>query len=108
MGVQGRVAIVTGGAQGIGLAIATLLAQGGAKVALTDVNLEKAKAQAEKLNAEGYTTMATYCDVSKPESIEASFKEIADNFGGIDILVNNAGILFSTPVAWVSVMVLPI
>ena len=43
MGIQGRAAIVTGGAQGIGLAIARLIAQRGAKVALTDVNLEKAK-----------------------------------------------------------------
>ena len=98
MGIQGRAAIVTGGAQGIGLAIARLIAQRGAKVVLTDVNLEKAKEQSDKLNAEGYTTMAAYCDVSRPESIEASFKEIAEKFSGIDILVNNAGILFSTPV----------
>ena len=98
MGIQGRVAIVTGGAQGIGLAIARLMAQRGAKVALTDVNLEKAKAQSEKLNAEGCETMAAYCDVSRPESIETSFREIAEHFGGIDILVNNAGVLFSTPV----------
>ena len=90
MDVQNRVAIVTGGAQGIGLAIATLLAQRGAKVALTDVNKEKAMAAAENLKAQGYE--------SKVESIKESFKEVADTFGGIDILVNNAGILFSTPV----------
>ena len=53
MDVQNRVAIVTGGAQGIGLAIATLLAQRGAKVALTDVNKDKAVAEAEKLKAQG-------------------------------------------------------
>ena len=98
MNVQNRVAIVTGGAQGIGLAIATLLAQRGAKVALTDVNKEKAVASAENLKAQGYEAMGGYCDVSNIESIKASFKEVADTFGGIDILVNNAGILFSTPV----------
>ena len=98
MDVQNRVAIVTGGAQGIGLAIATLLAQRGAKVALTDVNKEKAMAAAENLKAQGYEAMGGYCDVSKVESIKESFKEVADTFGGIDILVNNAGILFSTPV----------
>ena len=98
MNVQNRVAIVTGGAQGIGLAIATLLAQRGAKVALTDVNKEKAMAAAENLKAQGYEAMGGYCDVSKVESIKESFKEVADTFGGIDILVNNAGILFSTPV----------
>ena len=98
MNVQNRVAIVTGGAQGIGLAIATLLAQRGAKVALTDVKLDQAKAEAEKLKAQGYEAMGGYCDVSKIDSIKASFKEVADTFGGIDILVNNAGILYSSPV----------
>ena len=98
MNVQNRVAIVTGGAQGSGLALATLLAQRGAKVALTDVKLDQAKAKAEKLKAQGYEAMGGYCDVSKIDSIKASFKEVADTFGGIDILVNNAGILYSSPV----------
>ena len=98
MNVQNRVAIVTGGAQGIGLAIATLLAQRGAKVALTDVTLDQAKSEAETLKAQASQALGGYCDVSKIDSIKASFKEVADTFGGIDILVNNAGILYSSPV----------
>lgn len=98
MGIQNRVAIVTGGAQGIGLAIATLMAQQGAKVVLTDVNAEKAAQQAQALNEQGYTAMGCYCDVSSSKSIETSFQAVVEQYGCIDILVNNAGILFSTPV----------
>ena len=98
MGVTGRNAIVTGGAQGIGYAIAALLAKRGANVFLTDVNLEKAKESAGQLTAAGFKAAAGYCDVSKIASIEESFQEAAETWGGIDILVNNAGIMFSNKV----------
>ena len=98
MGVEGRVAVVTGGAQGIGYAIATLLAKRGAKVFLTDVNEEKAKESAAKLRDLSYEAEGGFCDVSKIDSIEKSLAEVAEKWGGIDILVNNAGIMFSNKV----------
>jgi len=98
MKLENRTAIVTGGAQGIGLSIAALLAENGASVAITDVNTAKAEEQAAALCARGFRAMGCYCDVSRPESIEQAFAAVAAQFGGIDILVNNAGILFSTPV----------
>ena len=98
MGVEGRVAVVTGGAQGIGYAIAALLAERGAKVFITDVNAEKAAAGAAGLVEKGFEAAGGFCDVSKPDSIEASFKEVAEKFGWIDILVNNAGIMFSNKI----------
>lgn len=98
MGVEGRIAVVTGGAQGIGYAIATELAKRGAKVFLSDVNKEKAQESAAKLVELGYTAAAGYCDVSSIESIEESLEEASKVWGGIDILVNNAGIMFSNKI----------
>lgn len=98
MGKRERAAIVTGAAQGIGLAIAERLLQEGIQVALADVNVEEAEKQAERLRAEGGKALAVYGDVSSVESIEKMFETVSESFGGFDILVNNAGILFSTPI----------
>lgn len=78
----GLVAAVTGGASGIGLATATLLAERGARVAVLDL--------APNDLPEGISGIV--CDVSSRESIAASMRAIEDQFGGLDILVNNAGI----------------
>lgn len=89
MKLQGRNAIVTGGAQGIGLAIATRLNAEGARVAIFDINEELAKESASKLQ----NCIGVKCDVSSPADAEEAVKKAADALGGIDILVNNAGIL---------------
>ena len=89
MKLEGRKAIVTGGAQGIGLAIAKRLNAEGAKVALFDINEELVTKSASELDG----CIGVRCDVSSPESIEEAIGKVAEAFGGIDIVVNNAGIL---------------
>lgn len=90
---QEKVAVITGGAQGIGLATAKELAQRGAAVALLDINpetLASALAELQKIreNARGYTA-----DISKADQVQAAFDSVLKDFGRIDILVNNAGII---------------
>ena len=88
-----RVALVTGGAQGLGLAIARSLAEQGATVALLDVQAEAVSSAAEQLAAEtSHETLALECDVRQKEQVDASVARIVDRFGRLDILVNNAGI----------------
>lgn len=93
MKLKDKVAIITGGAQGIGLAIATAFAQEGASLFLVDVNLEAAEQSAKDL-AERFKvkTAAAKVDVTRFESAEEMAKTALDKFGRIDILVNNAGI----------------
>ncbi len=90
-----RVAVVTGGGQGIGAAYALGLARQGARVAIADVNGEAATAMANKLNAGGYDATGLCTDVSDESSVEAMVQAVVRRFGGIDILVNNAGIFAS-------------
>ena len=89
MRLEGRRAIVTGGAQGIGFAIAKRLNDEGCRVAILDIQEALAKESAAQLK----DCIGVACDVSSPEAIETAVKAVADAFGGIDILVNNAGIL---------------
>jgi 3-oxoacyl-[acyl-carrier protein] reductase len=90
--LKGRVAIVTGGAQGIGKSIATQLALAGAKVVIADVMEEKAKSTAEEISKKGSEAIFITVDVSSLSSVEQMVKKTLDKFGRIDILVNNAGI----------------
>ncbi|HLW72072.1 MAG TPA: 3-oxoacyl-ACP reductase family protein [Candidatus Binataceae bacterium] len=102
----GKVAIVTGAAQGIGRAIATRLADEGASVAIADIQEAAAAATAEELKAAGYVAMSVKLDVTSLESALATAERVAAEFGGIDVLVNNAGwdkvepFLQSTPDTW--------
>lgn len=94
-----RVAIVTGGARGIGHAIATRLLKSGAKVALWDLDakaLEEAKAELSALGS----VHTAQVDVTKLESVEAATASTAAAFGKIDILVNNAGIAGNNAKTW--------
>ena len=91
--LDGRVAIVTGAARGIGAAEAIRLAQDGANVAALDLSAEACAETVEAIQAAGVEGMAVACDVSSAEQVDAAFAEIHDRFGRIDILVNNAGLL---------------
>ncbi len=90
--LKDRVAIVTGSAQGIGLSIAELFLQEGAKVVLVDVDAQKVSEAAKNLASGGFETLGLSCDVTKFESCEEVVKATIAKFGKIDILVNNAGI----------------
>ncbi len=92
MMLENQVALVTGGARGIGRAICEALTAAGAHVIVSDINLAAAQATAEDLSSKGPGAIAVDADVSNSESVEAMMKEALAQFGRIDILVNNAGI----------------
>ncbi|NXI29254.1 PGDH dehydrogenase, partial [Sterrhoptilus dennistouni] len=94
MHVNGKVALVTGGAQGIGRAFVQALLDKGAKVALLDRNSEagqKSKAALDE-QFEPQRTLFIQCDVTEPEQLKGAFKKVIEHFGRLDILVNNAGV----------------
>jgi 3-oxoacyl-[acyl-carrier protein] reductase len=96
--VEGKVALVTGGARGIGRATAELLAAEGARVAVADVNLGGAEEVASGIEARGGDALALQADVSRPEEIGAMFDAVLKRFGRLDVLHNNAGIFARTAV----------
>ncbi|MFJ3089201.1 SDR family NAD(P)-dependent oxidoreductase [Streptomyces sp. NPDC086838] len=93
--LTGRRALVTGGAQGIGRAIATRLIADGARVALADMNEEGAKATAREL---GGDTIGIRCDVRSAADARGAVAAAVEALGGLDLLVNNAGIEIAKPV----------
>jgi 3-oxoacyl-[acyl-carrier protein] reductase len=90
--LSGKVALVTGAAQGIGRAIALALAEAGADAALGDVKLEKLADVAKEVESVGRKALALNLDVSNLESVQAAVAKTLEAWGKIDILVNNAGI----------------
>nr|XP_036854710.1 15-hydroxyprostaglandin dehydrogenase [NAD(+)] isoform X3 [Manis javanica] len=94
MHVNGKVALVTGAAQGIGRAFAEVLLRNGAKVALVDWNLEAGVQCKAALDAqyEPQKTLFIQCDVADQEQLRDTFRKVVDYFGRLDILVNNAGV----------------
>lgn len=94
---ENRVAIVTGSAQGMGYAIATALADEGAKVVITDINKTQIDAAVESLKAKGYQAAGYPMDVTKKADVQAVMASVKKDLGAIDILVNNAGGGLNTP-----------
>jgi 3-oxoacyl-[acyl-carrier protein] reductase len=90
--LAGKVALVTGAAQGIGKAVALLLARNGADIVVSDINLEKAEETAKEVQALGRKALATKVDVATLGDVEKMVESILAQFGKVDILVNNAGI----------------
>lgn len=90
--LDGRVAVVTGGGQGIGLACCEALAEFGATVVIADISPEIAASGREKLAAKGYEVHVRELDVTRPQDVEALAAELVETFGHVDILVANAGI----------------
>jgi len=90
--LSGRVAVVTGGASGIGRAIAELFAREGAKVAIIDRNAAQAKEVAAGIGKAGGMALAVAADVGNEAPVKKAFAKVAQAFGPVDILVNNAGI----------------
>ena len=91
LGIQNKVAIVTGSARGLGAATALRLAAEGAKVVVTDVLAEQAEATAEALRVAGLTARAVIADITKAAEVQRLVDETVEAFGGVHILVNNAG-----------------
>lgn len=98
---NGKVAIVTGAAQGMGKKIAETLAERGATVVICDINEEKARKVAEKISEDdgsGSEAWATGVDVSSYPEVERMISRVQKRYGNIHILVNNAGILYPTKI----------
>ncbi|MEU4526089.1 SDR family oxidoreductase [Amycolatopsis sp. NPDC024027] len=89
---DGKTAIVTGAAQGIGEAYARALAREGANVVVADLNAGLGEQVAERITADGGTALCVKADVAEPDSVTAMAESTVDRFGGIDLLVNNAAI----------------
>jgi 3-oxoacyl-[acyl-carrier protein] reductase len=92
MDVKGRVGIITGGARGIGKAIAEGFAKNGVNLAIADINIEAANETAARLTKLGVKAIGIKLDVSSAETVIKAFEDIRKEFNRIDILINNAGI----------------
>lgn len=89
--LTGRVSVVTGGSAGLGLQMATALAEAGSNIAICSRNREHCEAAAEELRKHGTEVLAVACDVSRAAEIEAFKDTVVERFGCVDVLVNNAG-----------------
>jgi NAD(P)-dependent dehydrogenase (short-subunit alcohol dehydrogenase family) len=95
--VQDKVAVITGGASGIGAALAYKFGKEGARIALLDVDAAALKEQERRLLQEGVTAIARKCDVSSESECGAAIAAVIQHYGGIDLLFNNAGITHRGP-----------
>ena len=93
MQLQDKVALVTGGASGLGRGISLVLAQRGANLALTDLNLDGANSVAEELTQFGHNAKAYQVDVTKSSELDVLVSHVIADFGRIDVLVNAAGVI---------------
>ncbi|MGE5490785.1 MAG: 3-hydroxybutyrate dehydrogenase [Actinomycetota bacterium] len=97
--LAGKVALITGSAQGIGKAIAQTLARAGAAVTIADLKLDEAQATAREIEQAGAQAMAVAMDVTDEAQVDQGIDAAAQKFGSLDILVSNAGIQFVKPIA---------
>lgn len=95
--LQGKVAVVTGAARGIGLACAQRFVADGAKVVLADIEADAGEVAAEALRAKGGEALFVHGDLTRRDTVDALVTETVNHFGGLDIMVSNAGIAKATP-----------
>ncbi|MDQ0457089.1 L-iditol 2-dehydrogenase [Rhizobium paknamense] len=93
--LQGKSALITGSARGIGRAFAEAYVREGATVAIADINLERAEETAREIGPQAY---AVHLDVTKQDSIDAAIRAVEEKTGGIDILINNAALFDLAPI----------
>lgn len=93
MKLQDKVALITGGAQGLGKSIALAMAREGAGIVICDINSDTLPTAAAEIEALGRPCLALRCDVSSSASVREMFAQIADRFGTLHILVNNAALV---------------
>ncbi len=98
MKLEGRAAIVTGAAKGIGWGIAKVFLEQGARVAIVDWDKETGEASTEAFSKQGGEAIFIECDVSNEDQVKAMVTQAVESFGGLDLLVNNAGVGIYTPV----------
>ena len=90
--LSGQVAVVTGGAAGIGQAIASVLSENGAAVVIVDVDRERAQSTASEISAKGTSCVEMSANVADPAQMAKVSEQVVSRFGHLDILINNAGI----------------
>ena len=108
MKLRGKVALVTGGGQGIGLGISQRFAAEGAAVAIAQRKLETAQKAADEIVAAGGQALALKVDVSQPEDVQRMVQETVSRFGGLDILVNNAALTGYTEITFWDFLEMPL
>lgn len=96
--LNGKVAVVTGAASGIGKEIALTLARAGAAIAIADLNQHGADAVAEEIKAAGGKAIGVAMDVTNEEAVNSGIDKVAQTFGSVDILISNAGIQIVNPI----------
>jgi 3-oxoacyl-[acyl-carrier protein] reductase len=96
MRLEGKNALITGAAQGIGKSVALGMAREGANIGISDVNLELAEQTSKEVQALGVKSFAIQLDVANHDSVTRAFRTFADEFSSLDVLVNNAGITRDT------------
>ncbi|MFA6231388.1 MAG: 3-hydroxybutyrate dehydrogenase [Rhodanobacter sp.] len=96
--LNGKVALITGAASGLGKAIAELYAQHGASVAIADINQQAADAVASEINAAGGKAIGVAMDVTSEDAVNAGTDQVVAAFGQLDILVSNAGVQIVSPI----------
>jgi 3-hydroxybutyrate dehydrogenase len=97
MRLDGKVAIITGAASGIGKDIAVVFAREGAKVAIADLNQKAADATAREIDPSGKRVIGVAMDVTDEQQVEAGTVRVIETFGALDVLVSNAGIQIVAP-----------
>ena len=96
--LNGKVALITGAASGIGKEIALLYAKNGASVSIADINQTAAQQTADEINAAGGRALGVAMDVTREDAVNAGTQAVVDAFGQLDILVSNAGIQIVKPI----------
>jgi NAD(P)-dependent dehydrogenase (short-subunit alcohol dehydrogenase family) len=90
--LKGQTSIVTGGANGLGKAMAKALAQAGSNLVIADINFKEAQRTADELQEEGIETFAVQTDVTSEQQVDDMVHQVLERFNAIDVLFNNAGI----------------